>query len=124
MSRNDAKENNLGIHELSIDRSGSGLDLATSARQKKPAALYSTIEPEVIEKIRYEKYRDFGTLLETCDRHPEERVRYYCRDCLMGLCSEDVVEHAKHDFILADNKAAIQIRKTILLAEENIRGTT
>lgn len=42
----------------------------------------------------------------------------------MGLCSEDVVEHAKHDFILADNKAAIQIRKTILLAEENIRGTT
>ena len=39
----------------------------------------------------------------------------------MGLCSEDVVEHARHDFILGDNRAAVQIRKTMLIAEESIR---
>ena len=42
----------------------------------------------------------------------------------MGLCSEDVVEHAKHDFILADNRAAVQIRKTMTIAEEGIRECT
>lgn len=42
----------------------------------------------------------------------------------MGLCSEDVVEHSKHDFIIADNVAAVQIRKAMLLAEDKIRDTT
>ena len=84
----------------------------------------NSVDLDQIEKIRDEKYRHFDDLIETCDRHPGERVRYYCRECLTGLCSEDVVEHAKHDFILADNIAAVQIRKTMLLAEENIRDTT
>ena len=61
----------------------------------------------VIARLRQEKYKDYHILLESCDRHPEEKVRYYCRECLIGLCSEDVVEHAKHDFILGDNRAAV-----------------
>ena len=42
----------------------------------------------------------------------------------MGLCCIDVVEHAKHDFIFADNAAAVQIRKRMLQVEDNIRDTT
>ena len=83
----------------------------------------NSVDLAQVEKIREEKYKHYDDLVETCDRHPAERVRYYCRDCLMGLCSEDVVEHAKHDFILADNSAAVQIRKTMILAEQNIRDT-
>ena len=67
------------------------------------------------------KYKDFDVLIENCEEHPREKVRYYCRDCLLALCADCVVEHARHDFVLGDNRAAVQIRKTIQTAEENIR---
>ena len=40
------------------------------------------------------------------------------------MCADCVVDHARHDFVLSDNRAAVQIRKTIQAAEENIRECT
>ena len=68
-----------------------------------------------------EKYVAYDHLVETCVDHNPEKVRYYCRDCLVGLCAECVVDHARHDFILGDNRAAVQIRKTMQLSEASIR---
>jgi hypothetical protein len=62
---------------------------------------------DVISRLRMEKYTNFETLIDTCDEHPGEKVRYYCKDCLVGLCAECVVDHARHDFILGDNRAAV-----------------
>ena len=35
-----------------------------------------------------------------------------------------MVDHAKHDFILADNVAAVQVRKIMLAFDNSIRGTS
>lgn len=37
-----------------------------------------------------------------CELHPQERIKYFCRDDKIGLCPECVVFHAKHDFVFAD----------------------
>jgi len=77
-----------------------------------------------LDKIKNEKYGGYGELSEFCDIHTNEKIRFFCRDCLEGLCAEDVVHHARHDFILGDNKAAVQIRKTIQVVHEGIREQT
>ena len=33
-----------------------------------------------------------------------------------------MVDHARHDFVLADNRAAVSIRKTVMTVEEGVRG--
>ena len=49
----------------------------------------------------------------SCDIHPEEQIKYYCRDDKVGICPECVVLHAKHDFIFADETAAQEIKQNL-----------
>ena len=41
---------------------------------------------------------------------------------MLALCADCVVDHARHDFVLADNRAAVSIRKTVMTVEEGVRG--
>jgi hypothetical protein len=59
-----------------------------------------------------------------CRYHPDEKVRYYCRECAIPLCPECVSAHARHDFIPADNKAAIEIRYILRNEKSKIIETT
>jgi len=68
-----------------------------------------------------DKYKDFDVLDENCVDHPLEKVRFFCRVCAVACFSDCVVEHARHDFVLGDNRAAVEIRKTIQATEENVR---
>ena len=57
-----------------------------------------------------------------CELHPKEKIKYFCRDCVIGLCPECVVFHAKHDFVFADEGAAFEIKqqlKTLGLSVES-----
>ena len=51
-------------------------------------------------------------LVETCKMHPKETVKYFCRDanCMRGLCPDCIIEHSKHDFIAANELAALEIK--------------
>jgi hypothetical protein len=55
-----------------------------------------------------------------CEFHPEEPVRYYCKDCYKALCAECVVNHARHDFIAANNMAANELKKLLYLTEGSV----
>ena len=50
------------------------------------------------------------TLIDTCMKHPSEKIKYYCRDDSTPLCPECVVEHARHDFIMANESASRSIK--------------
>ena len=45
-----------------------------------------------------------------CEIHPEEKIKYFCRDDKVALCPECVVNHAKHDFVFADENAANEVK--------------
>jgi len=45
-----------------------------------------------------------------CEYHPNEKIKYFCRDDKVALCPECVVSHAKHDFVFADENAAIEVK--------------
>ena len=58
------------------------------------------------EQIDYKaisKYRN-------CMLHPNELIKYYCRDDKQGLCPECIVHHARHDFIFADEEASAMVK--------------
>jgi len=59
-----------------------------------------------------ERYRDIGNLQPQCEFHRDEMIRFYCKDCFVALCSECVLDHAKHDFIGATNLAASEVKMT------------
>jgi hypothetical protein len=67
---------------------------------------------------------DLGKMAIYCRHHPDEKVRYYCRECAIPLCPECVSAHARHDFIPADNKAAIEIRYILRNEKSKIMETT
>ena len=48
-----------------------------------------------------------------CEYHPEERIKYFCREDGKSLCPMCVVEHAKHDFIFADDSAAFEVKQEL-----------
>ena len=45
-----------------------------------------------------------------CKIHPTEAVKYYCKDDRTALCPECVVQHARHDFIMANDNASRQVK--------------
>jgi len=45
-----------------------------------------------------------------CKIHPSEAVKYFCKDDQTALCPECVVEHARHDFIMANDNASRQVK--------------
>lgn len=47
-------------------------------------------------------------------------MRYYCKDCFKALCAECVVNHARHDFIAANNMAANELKKQLYLTEGSV----
>jgi len=55
-----------------------------------------------------------------CQEHPKEKVRYYCRDDHLPLCAECVVSHARHDFVAADSKAAVEIRNNLKVTRNSL----
>lgn len=57
-----------------------------------------------------------------CELHPEERIKYYCRDCGKSVCPECVVDHAKHDFIFADGSAAFEVKQELRTLELTIQS--
>jgi len=48
-----------------------------------------------------------------CEMHPSERIKYYCREDGKSLCPICVVDHAKHDFIFADESAAFEVKQEL-----------
>lgn len=48
--------------------------------------------------------------MRECPIHRAEPIKYYCKDCQMGLCPECIVHHARHDFVFADEEAANQVK--------------
>lgn len=74
--------------------------------------------PVLNERILHQdRYAKFGTLLIKCEYHPEEPVRYWCRDCFKALCAECIVGHAKHDFVAASNQTANELRRQHIVTE-------
>lgn len=51
--------------------------------------------------------------LMNCEIHSGEIIKYFCRDCRVGLCPECVVHHAKHDFVFADEGAAFEVKQQL-----------
>jgi hypothetical protein len=52
-----------------------------------------------------------------CEIHPQETVKYYCREDGKSLCPECVVDHAKHDFIFADESASFEVKQDLKTLE-------
>ena len=48
-----------------------------------------------------------------CELHPTERIKYFCREDGKSLCPNCVVDHAKHDFIFADETAAFEVKQEL-----------
>jgi len=57
-----------------------------------------------------------------CELHPEERIKYYCREDGKSVCPECVVDHAKHDFIFADASAAFEVKQELRTLELTIQS--
>lgn len=51
--------------------------------------------------------------MRTCALHPEEPIKYYCKDDKEGLCAECIVHHARHDFIFADEEASTEVKESL-----------
>ena len=45
-----------------------------------------------------------------CTIHAGETIKYYCRDDKTALCGGCVIDHAKHNFIFADEEATSIIK--------------
>jgi hypothetical protein len=50
-----------------------------------------------------------------CITHVNETIKYYCRSdtCKKALCSECVIDHAKHDFINANELASFEVKSVL-----------
>ena len=57
-----------------------------------------------------------------CEIHPQERIKYYCREDGKSLCPECVVDHAKHDFIFADGSASFEVKQDLKSLELTIQS--
>lgn len=60
-------------------------------------------------------------LPKTCPLHPSEKVRYFCRDCKTAVCPDCVVDHARHDFIIANEDAAHLVGMELANLGEKVR---
>lgn len=82
--------------------------------EKKQEPSYSRTDQIFTNKVMKQEplknIKEWAKLSTHCQHHPDELVRYFCRDDSEPLCGECVVLHSKHDFIKADFKAASQIR--------------
>lgn len=55
---------------------------------------------------------DFSSQFDTmCKLHPHEKIKYYCKDDQTALCPDCVVDHARHDFIMANDVAGRLIKE-------------
>ena len=57
-----------------------------------------------------------------CEIHPQERIKYYCREDGKSLCPECVVDHSKHDFIFADDSAAFEVKQDLKSLELTVQS--
>ena len=57
-----------------------------------------------------------------CEIHPQETVKYYCREDGKSLCPECVVDHAKHDFIFADESASFEVKQDLKTLELTVQS--
>jgi len=57
-----------------------------------------------------------------CELHPEEQIKYYCREDGKSCCPECIVDHAKHDFIFADTSAAFEVKQELRTLELTIQS--
>ena len=48
--------------------------------------------------------------MKECAIHKGEPIKYFCRTDSQALCPECIVNHARHDFIFAENDAAEQVK--------------
>jgi hypothetical protein len=106
-------------------------DLSTSVRggvkrKKKRKKRQATVSPDPI--------KDPGTPQEDppvrlpprpptavkipCASHPNEYIKYFCRDdmCKKGICPSCIFDHAKHDFIVANDVAVFEIKQALRAA--------
>ena len=91
---------------------------SSAASQSETPSVKSTSQaPAPSEKT--DTIEQLGQVAQYCRTHPQEKVRYYCRECCIPLCPECVSGHARHDFVVADNKAAMEIR--FILRNEKIK---
>lgn len=58
-------------------------------------------------------------LPETCHEHPMQQIRFFCRaqTCMMGLCAECILAHARHDFTAANESAASEVKSIVRQAQ-------
>ena len=61
-----------------------------------------------LETKELEQWTD-TVAMKFCALHPAEPIKYFCRDEWLGICSECIVHHAKHDFVFADSAAAEEV---------------
>jgi hypothetical protein len=61
-----------------------------------------------------------GLLGMMCDTHSTEPVKYFCRDCRVGVCPECIVIHSKHDFVFADEGAAFEVKQQLKSLNLNV----
>ena len=62
-----------------------------------------------LQRREHLSFYDIGPF-KYCQIHPQEEIKYYCREERLGICSECIVHHAKHDFIFADEAASEEIK--------------
>ncbi len=86
------------------------LNLEERKRRQEQQAYLGTLAQE---KIDYETLSKF----KFCAIHPNEPIKYYCKDDKTGLCPECIVMHARHDFIFADadSTSLIKLEQDLLL---------
>ena len=53
--------------------------------------------------------------VDQCASLPHEQVQYYCRnaECMSGLCWVCILQHSRHDFVAADDNAALEVKSII-----------
>jgi len=64
----------------------------------------------VVDDLLY----DDGYLEQNCVAHSNEPVRFYCKDDMSPLCAVCVTEHAAHDFVVADYRAAMFVKQKLI----------
>ena len=77
--------------------------------QKEPSQRSSQV------KLPSEVYNDefSANMTINCKIHPSEAVKYFCKDDQTALCPECVVEHSRHDFIMANDNASRQVKNNL-----------
>lgn len=69
--------------------------------------------------ILHQDEQTLQPLSEACHLHQNEVVKYFCRspDCMKGLCWVCILDHSRHDFVAANDMAALEIKSIVRQAQ-------